>query len=122
MGVDYDIRHAVAEGGAGSWRVGLQLVAPRVKVFSVKDFYWERAAGGGWAMKDCPLGQGMCDLKAPLEILAAHRFAGPITVFLEYEPAAGKGEDAIVAAAGRDLTLLKTTLAAVFGPAPAPEN
>jgi L-ribulose-5-phosphate 3-epimerase len=36
-GVYFDIRHAVAEGTGGSWKLAAHLVAPRVKVFSVKD-------------------------------------------------------------------------------------
>jgi sugar phosphate isomerase/epimerase len=113
-GVYFDIRHAVAEGTGGSWKLATHLVAPRVKVFSVKDFYWERGAKG-WATKDCPLGQGMVDVRAPLEILAKRGFRGPITVFLEYKPEGGDGDDKILAAAARDLKYLKARVAEAYG-------
>jgi sugar phosphate isomerase/epimerase len=113
-GAYFDIRHAVAEGGAGSWRYAAHLVAPRVKVFSVKDFYWHRPPGASaWAMKDCALGEGMVDVRTPLEVLAKHGFAGPITVFLEYKP--GAGPDAVLAAAARDRQYLEARIAEAYG-------
>jgi L-ribulose-5-phosphate 3-epimerase len=111
-GIDFDIRHAVAEGGAGSWKVALKLVAPRVKVFSVKDFYWQRDDKKAWVMKDCALGEGMVDLKTPLAILATNGFRGPVTVFNEYEP--DTAPERVLAAAGRDLVFLKARIAEVY--------
>jgi L-ribulose-5-phosphate 3-epimerase len=113
-GAYFDIRHAVAEATGGSWKTTLALLAPRLKVFSVKDFYWDRDGKGGWAAKDCPLGQGMVDVKTPLAMLAKSGFRGPITVFLEYKPEGGDGDDHIVAAAGRDLKFLKARIAEAF--------
>jgi sugar phosphate isomerase/epimerase len=112
-GVYFDIRHAVAEGGAGGWKPAIQLVASRVKVFSVKDFYWERAATGAWAVTDCPLGQGMVDVRTPLQMLARQGFRGPVTVFLEYEPPANP--DKVLAAAARDLAYLRARIAEAYG-------
>jgi L-ribulose-5-phosphate 3-epimerase len=113
-GIYFDIRHAAAEGSAGSWKLATHLVAPRVKVFSVKDFYWQRDPKGAWVTKDCPLGTGMVDVRTPLEILAKRGFHGPITVFLEYEPEGGKGDDQVLAAAARDLKYLKARVAEVY--------
>lgn len=111
-GVYFDILHAVAEGGAGSWKVALRLALPRLKVFSVKDFSWQPVpGGGGWKIQYCPLGQGMCQLRPPLEILLRQGFRGPITVFLEYAPKGGTGEDAVLAAAAEDLRHLKAKIA-----------
>jgi L-ribulose-5-phosphate 3-epimerase len=110
-GVYYDIRHAVAEGTGGSWKPGLRLVAPRVKVFSVKDFYWKRGEKGGAEAVDCALGQGMVDVQEPLGVLAHAGFHGPITVFLEYETGS---EDLVLAAAARDLEYLKVRVARAF--------
>jgi hypothetical protein len=39
VGCQYDIRHAVAEGGY-VWKVGLKLIAPWVKCTVLKDFHW----------------------------------------------------------------------------------
>jgi sugar phosphate isomerase/epimerase len=109
-GVYFDIRHAVAEGSGGGWKPALHLLAPRVKVFSVKDFYWQRDPKTGWVAKDCPLGQGMVDLRTPLQILKQQGFAGPITVFNEYETGS---DDAVVTASARDLKYLRAQIAEV---------
>jgi len=110
-GVYFDIRHAVAEGTGGSWKTALQLVATRVKVFSVKDFYWKRGEKGAPAAVDCALGEGLVDTRAPLEILARAGFRGPITVFNEYEQG---GEDKVLAAAARDLKYLQARIAEAY--------
>jgi sugar phosphate isomerase/epimerase len=94
-GVYYDVRHAVAEGSGGSWRQAAALVAPRVKVLGVKDFFWERGVA-----RSCPLGEGVVDLPAALAILGS--FSGPVTLFFEYQPSD------MLAAAARDLAHLKT--------------
>jgi L-ribulose-5-phosphate 3-epimerase len=112
--VYFDICHGMSEGGAGSWKVGLQLLAARTKVFGVKDFYWDGKPGGPWTVKDCPLGQGMCALGPPLGILAKAGFAGPISVYQEYQKPSDS-EDAIVAAAGRDAALLRASIAEAYG-------
>src|SRR6266542_1534381 len=44
MGLQYDIRHAVVEGGQ-SWQNGLRLVQPQIKTIAVKDFIWEKKNG-----------------------------------------------------------------------------
>jgi sugar phosphate isomerase/epimerase len=113
-GVYYDVRHATAEGGAGSWKYGAHLVASRVKVFSVKDFYWQRSSGApGWTMKDCPLGEGMVDVRGSLQILAKRAFRGPITVYLEYKP--GAGPDEVLKAAAADLKFLRSRITETYG-------
>jgi L-ribulose-5-phosphate 3-epimerase len=97
-GVYYDVRHAVAEGTAGSWRAGAALVAERVKVVGVKDFYWERGVA-----RSCSLGEGIVDVSAAFAILRT--FSGPVTLFFEYAPAD------MLAAAARDLATFKARLA-----------
>jgi sugar phosphate isomerase/epimerase len=110
-GVYFDIRHAAAEGTGGSWKTALQLVAARVKVFSVKDFYWKRGDKGAPIAVDCAMGEGLVDTRAPLEILAKAGFRGPITVFNEYEQG---GEDKVLAAAARDLVYLQARIAEAY--------
>jgi len=110
-GVYFDIRHAVAEGTGGSWKTALELVAARVKVFSVKDFYWKRGDKGAPAAVDCPMGEGMVDTRTPLQILARAGFRGPITVFNEYEQGS---DDKVLAAAGRDLQYLRARIAEAY--------
>jgi L-ribulose-5-phosphate 3-epimerase len=107
-----DTRHVFAEGGQSAWKAACHLVGPRVKAVSVKDFLWEKAADG-WRIKKVPLGQGMVDLVGIFRILAAHKFAGPISIHLEY-PIQG-GDDAVLAAAQRDRGVLEKALTEVYG-------
>jgi sugar phosphate isomerase/epimerase len=83
-GYYYDPRHAVAEGGGGAWKAATHLVAPRLKMVAVKDFFWEKT-DKGWHIQNCPLGAGMVDWAWVATVLRDARFAGPISVHLEYE-------------------------------------
>jgi L-ribulose-5-phosphate 3-epimerase len=56
-GYYFDLRHATAEGGVGGWRIATNLVMPRLKMVSAKDFYWKKTAQG-WTDMSCPLGGG----------------------------------------------------------------
>ena len=46
VGYYFDVRHAVVEGGDGGWRAALNLIAPRLKMVAVKDFFWEKGPQG----------------------------------------------------------------------------
>ncbi len=82
MGVQFDIRHAVVEGGL-AWPVNLRLLAGSINTLAVKDFRWARQ-GSGWATENCPLGQGMVDLAAFAGMLKRHSIAGPVSIHFEY--------------------------------------
>ena len=106
-GYYFDVRHAVVEGGDGGWRAALNLVAPRLKMIAVKDFFWEKGPKG-WQQRNCPLGEGMVDWKAFFAALARSGFHGPVSLHLEYEipgatPAAQ--QENTLAAAARDLAV-----------------
>ena len=83
-GYYFDPRHAVAEGGGGAWKAATHLVAPRMKMMSLKDFYWEKTAKG-WVIRNCPMGDGAVDWAWFGKVLAEARFAGPISLHFEYE-------------------------------------
>ena len=111
-GYYFDIRHAVVEGGGAGWKAAFNLIAPRLKMIAVKDFYWEKR-GSVWRIVDCPLGQGMVDWKTYCALLRQARFNGPVSIHLEYEipgetPAA-KQENTL-AAAERDLNFIRARL------------
>jgi sugar phosphate isomerase/epimerase len=82
MGVQFDIRHAVVEGGL-AWPVNLRLLAGSINTLAVKDFRWTRQ-GTGWETENCPLGQGMVDLPGFAGMLKRHGIAGPISIHFEY--------------------------------------
>jgi L-ribulose-5-phosphate 3-epimerase len=83
-GYYYDPRHAVAEGGGGAWKAATGLVAPRLKMVAIKDFFWEKS-DKGWRIQNCPLGEGMVDWTAIGTALRDAKFVGPISIHFEYE-------------------------------------
>jgi sugar phosphate isomerase/epimerase len=107
-GYYFDPRHAVAEGGGGAWKTASRLVAPRLKMLAVKDCLWTKTAKG-WQIDNCPLGDGLVDWSFVASTLRDARFAGPISLHLEYE--LPKGTQHTLAAASRDLAFLKKALA-----------
>jgi sugar phosphate isomerase/epimerase len=116
-GYYFDVRHALVEGGDAGWRVALELVAPRLKMVAIKDFYWEKS-GGRWRQHNCPLGEGMVEWKPFCAALAKASFHGPASLHLEYDvsgatPAAR--QENTLAAAARDLEFLKARLAEAYG-------
>lgn len=83
VGSQYDIRHAVCEGG-NSWPIGMKLLAPWIKTTAIKDFIWEKE-NSKWKIKDVPLGDGMVDYDAYLKEYAKLAIGGPVSVHFEYE-------------------------------------
>jgi sugar phosphate isomerase/epimerase len=82
MGLQYDIRHAVVEGGQ-SWQNGLRLVQPRIKTIAVKDFIWEKK-NGAWDTTNIPIGEGMVDFKTYFKLLKQYQVNVPVSLHLEY--------------------------------------
>jgi len=113
VGYYFDVRHAVVEGGDGGWRTAFNLVAPRLSMIALKDFFWEKS-GGSWRQRNCPMGDGMVDWKRFFAMLAKARFHGPASLHLEYEVAGATPaaqEESTLAAAARDLAFVKARLA-----------
>ncbi len=83
MSVQYDIRHAVAEG-AGSWPLGMKLLSPWIKTTAIKDFYWKEE-DGKWKLTNVPLSKGMVDFDAYLQEYIRLGISGPVTIHYEYD-------------------------------------
>jgi sugar phosphate isomerase/epimerase len=83
-GYYFDPRHAVAEGGGGAWKAATHLVAPRMKMMALKDFFWEKTAKG-WMIRDCPMGKGAVDWAWVGQTVREAKFQGPISLHFEYE-------------------------------------
>ncbi len=112
-----DCSHVTAEGGVGAWRSAVHLAAPRLKMVSIKDFYW-KTTSKGWEYAFCPLGQGRVDLKYFFGVLAQANFQGPISLHIEYEPAGETVEEKqanTLVNSERDLAVLKAQLKAAYG-------
>jgi L-ribulose-5-phosphate 3-epimerase len=82
MGCQYDLMHAVAEGG-NSWILGLDLLQKHVKSLAIKDFYWGKT-DNEWQEVVAPLGEGMCNWPEFFRRLKGYGFTGPISLHFEY--------------------------------------
>jgi sugar phosphate isomerase/epimerase len=115
-GYYFDVRHAVVEGGDGGWRSAFNVVAPRLSMIALKDFFWEKRAAG-WRQQNCPMGEGMVNWKAFFGLLARAGFHGPASLHQEYDVTGatpGAREDNTLAAAARDLAFIKARLAEAY--------
>ena len=82
MGSQYDIRHAMVEGGT-AWENGFRLIADRIKTITVKDYKWSQK-NGIWGVEDVPLGEGMVDFKKYFGLLKKNGIQVPVTLHVEY--------------------------------------
>ena len=83
MGCQYDIRHAVVEGGS-SWELGLRLIRPFIKTIVIKDFKWGMV-DGKWKPVNTPLGEGMVDFNQYFSLLKKYKINVPVSLHLEYD-------------------------------------
>jgi len=83
ISIQYDIRHAVVEGGT-SWPVGMKLLSPWIRTSPIKDFFWKKE-DGKWKIKDVPLGEGMVDFEAYFKEYISLGVSGPFTIHYEYD-------------------------------------
>ena len=117
MGCQYDIKHAVAEGGM-SWVNGLDVIQPHIRCVDIKDFIWAKK-DGKWENQVVPLGEGMVDYKSYFSLLAKYKISGPFSMHFEY-PLGGAetgkkqlsvSQDVVLAAMKKDLQTLQSLLA-----------
>ncbi|TMU56088.1 sugar phosphate isomerase/epimerase family protein [Flagellimonas algicola] len=83
FGAQYDIRHAVVEGG-GSWELGLRQIKPFIKSIVIKDFKWGKV-DGKWKPVNTPLGEGMVDFNRYFSLLKKYNINVPVSLHLEYD-------------------------------------
>ena len=82
FGTQYDIRHAVAEGGH-SWVNGLNLLKDDIKVIVLKDFKWGKV-DGKWKVINVPIGEGMVDFTKYFRLLKQYKINAPVSLHVEY--------------------------------------
>ena len=82
LGIQYDIRHAVVEGGM-SWQNGFRLVEPQISTLALKDFRWEKV-DGQWKLVNCPIGEGMVDFSAFFKLVKSFGIRVPFSLHFEY--------------------------------------
>ena len=83
FGTQYDVRHALAEGGH-SWENGLKLLQSNIKGIVLKDFIWGKV-NGKWKPVNVPIGQGMVDFNAYFKLLKKYKLKPPVSLHLEYD-------------------------------------
>ncbi|MBD1262377.1 TIM barrel protein [Maribacter polysiphoniae] len=83
MGCQYDIRHAVVEGGS-CWELGLRHIRPYIKTIVIKDFKWGNV-NGKWKPINTPLGEGMVNFDLYFSLLKKYKINVPISLHLEYD-------------------------------------
>lgn len=117
LGCQYDIKHAVAEGGM-SWVNGLNVLKSRIGCVNIKDFVWSKE-GGQWHNEEVPLGEGMVDFKKYFSLLKQYGISGPMSMHFEY-PLGGAetgkkqlsiDKSLVLSAMKKDLNTLRTLLA-----------
>jgi L-ribulose-5-phosphate 3-epimerase len=84
IGVQYDVRHAVVEGGE-SWPLGMKLLAPWIQTTDIKDFIWQKDENGKWQILNVPLGEGMVDFKKYFELYKSMKIEAPVSIHYEYD-------------------------------------
>ncbi|WP_396601785.1 sugar phosphate isomerase/epimerase family protein [Algibacter sp. R77976] len=83
FGAQYDIRHAVVEGGQ-SWTNGIKLIKDNIKTIVLKDFKWGQV-NGVWKPIHVPIGEGMVDFDSYFKLLKKHKINVPVSLHCEYD-------------------------------------
>lgn len=83
FGVQYDIRHAVVEGGL-SWSNGLKLIKDNINSIVLKDFKWGQV-NGIWKPINVPIGEGMVDFISYFKLLKKYKINVPVSLHCEYD-------------------------------------
>jgi len=109
VGYDFDVGWAKIEGGQSGFDALLALALPRIKMVTVRDLKWENSSDGVRTATQCPPGEGVVDWAKFFSALAKARFAGPVTLPVDYQP-----KDRLTAIK-RDLGFVRKQIAAAYG-------
>jgi len=82
MGCQFDIRHAVTDGGL-MWPDSFRLIKPYIRSLVFKDFKWVEVKDK-WKFVSTPIGQGMVDFKRYFRMLKDASMNCPVSLHLEY--------------------------------------
>lgn len=83
IGSQYDIRHAVIEGGE-SWELGLKRIRPYINAIVIKDVIWGKK-NGKWKPISVPLGEGMVNFKRYFTLLKKYKINVPVSLHVEHD-------------------------------------
>ncbi|MEN8826247.1 MAG: TIM barrel protein [Wenyingzhuangia sp.] len=109
IGSQYDIRHAVIEGGE-SWELGLKCIKPYINSIVIKDVKWGRIKGK-WKPISVPMGEGMVDFKRYFSLLKKYNINVPISLHVEHDlGGAEKGKSSFTISEKEVLSRIKKDL------------
>jgi sugar phosphate isomerase/epimerase len=84
-GCQYDIRHAMVEGGK-AWPKGIEWLKEYMSTIVIKDFTWAKhPKTGKWAVMNTPLGDGMVDFVGYFKLLHKLEIHPVVSLHAEYE-------------------------------------
>jgi len=83
IGSQYDIRHAVIEGGE-SWELGLKRIRPYINSIVIKDVKWGKV-NGKWKPISVPMGTGMVNFKRYFSLLKKYKINVPVSLHVEHD-------------------------------------
>jgi len=84
-GCQYDIRHAMVEGGK-AWPKGIEWLKEYMSTIVIKDFTWAKhPKTGKWAVMNTPLGDGMVDFVGYFKLLRKLEIHPAVSLHAEYE-------------------------------------
>jgi sugar phosphate isomerase/epimerase len=84
-GCQYDIRHAMVEGGK-AWPKGIEWLKEYMSTIVIKDFTWAKhPKTGKWAVMNTPLGDGMVDFVGYFKLLRKLDIHPVVSLHAEYE-------------------------------------
>lgn len=83
FGSQYDIRHAVIEGGE-CWELGLRRIKPYINSIVIKDVKWG-IVDGKWQPINVPVGEGMVDFNRYFSLLKKYKINVPVSLHVEYD-------------------------------------
>jgi sugar phosphate isomerase/epimerase len=84
VGVNFDVSHAMIEGGVGGWIDSFKITGNHLRGIAVKDFAWEKDAKGVYQAQFKPIGEGMVKLPQFFGMVAETPFEGPLQMHFEY--------------------------------------
>jgi|ERR1043166_4364403 sugar phosphate isomerase/epimerase len=118
VGVNYDVGHAVIEGGIGGWINSFHITGRHLRGIAIKDCMWVKDAKRGWKAEFVPLGTGMVRFEKFFGMVKQSGFSGPLQIHFEY-PLGGANDgartltmsqDEVFSAMKRDLGKLRAFL------------
>ena len=119
VGVNFDVAHAVIEGGAGGWIDSFKITGDHLRGIAVKDFAWGKDSKGAYQSQWKPIGEGMVKLPEFFGMVAQTAFEGPLQIHYEYPLGGANGgsrtltipKEDVLAAMKRDLERVRGMLA-----------